>query len=106
MQFVLGIVLVVAGIAFPMAALFWLNRRMPRSPALTPRQVGLILALDGVLPVSLIFGGLGLLVPRLGAMLVVRVVAILAGVVAVALLGALLLERPADVSERSTGHDR
>ncbi len=106
MQVVLGITLIVAGIAFPMAALFWLNRRMLRSPALTPRQVGLILALNGVLPVGLIFWGLSVLVPRLGATLEVRVVAILATAASVALLGALILARPADVTERSAGHDR
>jgi hypothetical protein len=112
MRTVFGILLLVAGVVYPMAALVWLNRRMSRPPALAPRQVGMILALNGVLPVSLIFWGLGLIVPRLGVMLPVRMVAILASIVAVGLIGALLLARPtadAPVSpaapDGGTGHD-
>jgi hypothetical protein len=112
MHTLLGILLLVAGVIYPMAALVWLNQRMARQPALAPRQVGLLLALNGVLPVSLIFWGLGLIVPRLGVMLPVRMVAILASVVAVGLIGTLLMARPPAnlpaapaAPDGRTGHD-
>lgn len=62
-----GILLLIGGIAFPMGLLFWLNNRLGRQPGLGSLRVGLLLALNGVLPVGLILGGLALLSPRFGA---------------------------------------
>ncbi len=56
-----GILLLLIGLAFPMGMLFWLNGRLSRKPAPRPREIGLLLAFNGVLPVSLILAGLGLL---------------------------------------------
>lgn len=65
MPAVAGILLLVAGIVFPMAMLAWLNSRFNRQPRPTPRQVGLLLALNGLLPVGLVMLGLGLMMPAL-----------------------------------------
>jgi hypothetical protein len=37
-----------------MGMLLWLNARLNRQPPLAPRTAGLILALNGILPISLI----------------------------------------------------
>ncbi len=67
MHVIVGIVLLLGGIGFPIGLLVWLNGRMRRQPPLGARQVGMILALNGVLPVGLILAGLGLISPRFGA---------------------------------------
>lgn len=85
-QIVAGILSLIGGIAFPLAMLFWLNGRLHRPPALQPRQVGLLLAFNGVFPLGLIILGLGLLSPRFGDSLTFRVVVVATGVTAVALL--------------------
>ncbi len=76
MHIIIGILLLIMGAIFPLAMLFWLNGRMSREPALNPRQVGLTLAFNGVLPVGLITLGLGLLSPRVWASVVVRTISI------------------------------
>jgi hypothetical protein len=93
---VFGILLLVAGAAYPMVAMVWLNRRLNRQPALTPRQLGLILAFNGVLPVSLVFWGVGMAVPRLWAVLAVRMVAVISS------LAALVLFRMVWANRRGT----
>ena len=77
-----GIVVLLIGIAFPMGMLVWLNGRMRRQPALQSRQVGILLALNGILPLGLVLTGLWLLSPPFGASPAVRV-AIIASVLAV-----------------------
>jgi hypothetical protein len=62
---VAGILVLVAGIVFPMAMLFWLNSRLSRKPSLSAGQVGLALAFNGVLPVAMIMLGIGLIAPHL-----------------------------------------
>lgn len=58
---VAGILLVVSGIVFPMGLVAWLSGRMNRAPRPSSRQVGLILALNGLLPVGMVTLGLGLM---------------------------------------------
>ncbi len=106
MRTVLGILLVVIGVAYPMAAVFWLNQRMSRQPAMTSTQVGLALAFNGVLPVSLILAGIGLLVPRLGARTDLQVGTGLAALTAVYLLVRLLTSRPAPKDDSPVAGDR
>jgi hypothetical protein len=67
MKVVAGILLLVGGFVAPLALLFWLNGRLNRKPAPRPGVVGLLLALNGVLPVALIISGLGLLSARVAA---------------------------------------
>ncbi len=100
MNVVLGIALLILGIGYPMGAVVWLNGRMGRQPPLSPRRLGLILALNGILPLSPIFWGLGLLVPGLSTSLVVRGVAIVATIAAIVLLIMLRWFAPA-LSEQS-----
>jgi hypothetical protein len=83
---VIGILLLIAGVIFPLAMLFWLNGRMSRQPALSPRQVGLILTFNGVLPVGLITLGVGLLSPRVWTSSVVRTASFTALAASAALL--------------------
>lgn len=58
----MGILLLIAGVAYPMGAVYWINQRLGRKPALTPRQLALIVAFNGILPVSLVFWGLAMMV--------------------------------------------
>ena len=76
MRVATGIILLIVGVAFPMGLIFWLNGRMQREPALTARQVGLLLAFNIFLPVGLIILGLGLLSADVWAVGVLRIVAI------------------------------
>jgi len=59
----LGILILTAGVILPMALAGWLAFRLNRKPPLASRRVGLILALNGVLPVGLVLLGLGLMSP-------------------------------------------
>ena len=77
-----GILVLLIGIAFPMGMLVWLNGRMRRQPTLQSRQVGMLLALNGILPLGLVLAGLWLISPPFGASPAVRV-AIIATVLAV-----------------------
>jgi hypothetical protein len=106
MRIVLGILLVVIGAAFPMAAVFWLNQRMSRRPAMTSTQVGLTLAFNGILPVSLILAGVGLLVPRLGARTDLQVGTGVAALTAIYLLVRLLRSRPVAKDDGPVAGDR
>ena len=70
----LGIVSLIVGVAFPMAMLIWLNVRMRRKPAFTPNQIGLVLMLNGTLPVCLITLGFALLTGRLESSTILQMV--------------------------------
>jgi uncharacterized membrane protein len=67
MRTLAGIVLLLIGIAFPMGMLVWLNRRMKRKPLLTSTRTGMLLALNGILPLGLVLAGFWLLSPAFGA---------------------------------------
>jgi hypothetical protein len=65
--------------------LVWLNGRMRRQPPLQPRQVGLLLALNGILPLGLVLGGLWLIHPPFGTGMAVKA-AVIASALAVVIL--------------------
>ncbi|MCX7707348.1 MAG: hypothetical protein N2204_05015 [Anaerolineae bacterium] len=65
MRVVAGILLLVIGIIFPMGMLAWLSSRFNRRPRPPAAQVGLLLALNGLLPLALVLAGLGLMTPQL-----------------------------------------
>jgi hypothetical protein len=81
-----GILILIIGVAFPMGMLVWLNGRMRRPPSLQPRQVGMLLALNGILPLGLVLTGLWLIYPPFGASLAFKAVLIAAGLAALVLL--------------------
>jgi hypothetical protein len=89
MRVVAGIILVIVGVAFPMGLMFWLSGRMRREPALTSRQVGLLLAFNGFLPVGLTILGLGLISAAIWAVWVLRIVAVASLLAAFASLAGL-----------------
>ncbi len=62
-----GVLILMAGVIFPMAMLGWLAFRIGKQPKLPPNRVGLLLAFNGVLPVGLVLLGLGLMAPQFGA---------------------------------------
>lgn len=86
MRVVVGILLLLVSLSIPMGMLVWLNSRMRRQPRPSARQVGIILALNGILPVGLILIGLGLMSPRFGSAQGVRVAVGACGVAVVVLL--------------------
>ena len=92
MRVVAGILLLVLGISYPMAMIFWLNRRLSRQPALLPRQVGKVLAFNGIFPVGVIALGLGLLLPAVGSTPVFRLVLLLIGLASLGLFISLYRE--------------
>ena len=69
----LGVLVLMTGVIFPMALLGWLALRMGKKPPLGPNRMGLILAFNGLLPVGLVLLGLGLMSPQFGALPWVRV---------------------------------
>ena len=91
MQTVAGILMLISGVIFPLAMVPWLNMRLGRQPALRPNQVGLVLALNGVLPVALITSGLALMSPRFWASEALRVVMLAAWLAAVTVLVGLFV---------------
>ncbi len=86
-----GILLLVAGIAFPLGMVAWLNGRLNRQPRPTPREIGLILSLNGLLPLGLVMLGLGLMMPQLWEALWLRVTAAAAWIGAGGALIALIV---------------
>ncbi|MCX7670570.1 MAG: hypothetical protein N2439_10925 [Anaerolineae bacterium] len=86
---VAGILLLAAGVIFPLALLLWLSSRLSRPPALAPRRVGLWLAFNFVLPVGLVLWGLRLLSPRVAASAVLHDAAV-AALIAAGLLAVVL----------------
>ena len=68
MRTLAGILLLIIGVIFPMVMLFQMNSVLSRKPAARGRAgVGMLLALNGVLPVALIISGLMLLAVRFAA---------------------------------------
>ncbi|OIO90885.1 MAG: hypothetical protein AUK03_12270 [Anaerolineae bacterium CG2_30_64_16] len=103
MRPVAGILLIIFGVSFPLGMLFWLNGRMKRTPALAPRQVGLLLAFNGVLPVGVIALGLGLISASAWDALAFRLVLLLSASATVVLLVTLWLTGRA--TRRTGGED-
>jgi hypothetical protein len=90
MQKVAGVLVLMAGVIFPMAVVAWLALRMNRKPALPPDRMGLLLAFNGILPVGLVLLGFSLLSPAFGAQTWVRLgwmLALAAAAVVVIILG-------------------
>jgi hypothetical protein len=84
-----GITVLLVGVAFPMGMLVWLNGRMRRQPALPSAQVGMLLALNGILPLGLVLAGLWLIAPPFGASTAFKAAIVAAGLAVLALLGGL-----------------
>ena len=84
MKLIAGILLLIAGVVFPMVMLFQVNSALSRKPAPRPAHVGLMLALNGLLPLGLVTLGLGLLSPKLWALPWLRII-VLAALVASAI---------------------
>jgi hypothetical protein len=99
-RIVAGILLLIAGVIFPMIILVWLNGRLNRKPLPRPGEVGLVLAFNGVLPVALITTGLGLMSARLGATSAMRIAMIAAWLASAVVLVALALMT---IAARRTG---
>lgn len=91
MRTVAGILLMVGGVAFPMGLVAWLSGRLNRTPRPSSRQVGLILALNGLLPVGLVTTGLGLMSPRFWELTWLRSVSFAAWAATAVVLAALLV---------------
>ncbi len=83
--------MVISGVIFPLALAAWLSIRLNRAPRPSPRQVGLTLALNGLLPVGLVTLGMALMSDRLGALVWLRGVALAAWIAAGIVLVALLI---------------
>jgi uncharacterized membrane protein (GlpM family) len=86
MRVVVGILLLLVSLSIPMGMLVWLNSRMRRQPHPSALQIGMILALNGILPLAVLLVGLGLMSPRFGSTTGVRVAVSACTVAAVVLL--------------------
>jgi heme/copper-type cytochrome/quinol oxidase subunit 3 len=95
-----GILLLIFGVIFPMAMLFQINSMLSRKPAPPPSRVGMLLALNGVLPVALIISGLMLLSARFSAAPALRAAMIATWVASLALLIILAIGKGADRRKR------
>ncbi len=89
MQKLLGVLVLMAGVIFPMAMFAWLALRMNRKPALRADRMGLMLAFNGILPVGLVLLGFSLMSPAFGAQTWVRFAWMIALAAAAAVLVAL-----------------
>ncbi len=92
MRIAIGILLLAAGVSYPVSAVVWLNRRMARQPVPEPRLMGRILTLNLIFPVCLVLAGIGFLVPKLGDSVELQLGAGLAALVALALLIQVLID--------------
>jgi hypothetical protein len=90
-----GILLLIIGVIFPMVMLFQINSMLSRKPVPRPRQVGMLLALNGVLPVALIISGLMLLSARFSAAPALRAAMIATWVASLGLFIILVIGRGA-----------
>lgn len=102
----LGVLLLLAGAALPLAFLTWLSGRLGRTPAPRPRQMGLWLALNFVLPVGLALSALRLLSARVAAAPVIRDAATAALAAAVLLAVGIATEMLFVRRTRQTGDNR
>jgi hypothetical protein len=85
-----GVLVLMTGVIFPMALLGWLAFRIGKKPPLGANRTGLILAFNAFLPVGLVLLGLGLMAPAFGALPWVRtasIVSLAAAAVALVMLG-------------------
>ncbi len=89
MRVIAGILLLIIGIIFPMGMLAWLSSRFNRRPRPPAAQVGLLLALNGLLPLAVVLAGLGLMMPHLWEATWLRVAMSAAGLGAAGVLMAL-----------------
>ena len=105
MRNLVGALLLLAGVIYPLAAVFWLNQWIGRRRRLVPRQVGLVLAFNGVFPMTLIGLAVGLLSARLWASFAFRLGLGLAGGVGLGLLIAVWWQMAAD-SRKDNGDGR
>lgn len=90
-----GILLLIIGVVFPMAMLFRINSVLSRKPAPRPSRVGMLLALNGVLPVALIISGLMLLSDRFAVAPALRAAMIATWLASLVLIIGLLVSRDA-----------
>jgi hypothetical protein len=90
-----GILLLIIGVIFPMAMLFQMNSVLSRKPAPRPSRVGMLLALNGVLPLALIISGLMLLSDRFAASPALRAALIATWMASAALLIVVVIGRGA-----------
>jgi hypothetical protein len=90
-----GILLLTVGVIFPMAMLFRINSILRRKPAPRPGRVGMMVALNGVLPVALVISGLMLLSDRFVVSPALRAAMIATWLASVVLVIVLLLGRGA-----------
>jgi len=88
-----GILLLIIGVIFPMAMLFWMNSVLSHKPAPQPSRVGMLLTLNGVLPVALVTTGLAMLSADMAASPALRVVIIATWLTSVALIIVLIISR-------------
>jgi len=86
-----GILLLIIGVIFPMAMLFWMNSVLSRKPAPQPSRVGMLLALNGVLPVALVTTGLAMLSARMAGAPALQVVVLATWLTSVALVIILVI---------------
>lgn len=91
MHTVAGILLLIIGIIFPLGMLAWLSNRLNRRPRPGAGQVGLLLALNGLLPLAVVLTGLGLMMPQLWETTWLRVAVAAAGLGAAGVLIALMI---------------
>lgn len=90
MQKLAGVLVLMAGVIFPMVMAGWLALRMNKKPSVPPNEMGLLLMFNGVLPVGLVLLGFGLMSPSFGAQTWVRIgwaVALAAAAVVLVALG-------------------
>jgi len=87
--------LLIIGVIFPMAMLFWMNSVLNRKPAPQPSRVGMLLTLNGVLPVALVTTGLVLLSARMALSPALRVVMLATWLTSIVLVIILVLGRGA-----------
>jgi hypothetical protein len=90
-----GILLLIIGVIFPMAMLLQMNSVLSRKPAPRPSRVGMLLALNGVLPLALIISGLMLLSTSFSASPALRAALIATWVASLALLIILVIGKGA-----------
>ena len=100
MRILAGILLLIIGVIFPMAMLFRINGVLSRKPAPQPSRVGMLLALNGVLPVALVTTGLAMLSASMAASPALRVVMIATWLTSVALVMILVIGSGASRGER------
>jgi hypothetical protein len=103
MRTLVGIMLLLTGITFPMGMLVWLNGRVRRQPPLASARVGMLLALNGILPLGLVLAGLWLISPAFGASMGFKAAMLAVGFAVLALLASLWWMGRAD--RRSRGPD-